>query len=177
MSIYKKIPARVIQGEHLTLSDSAYDKISVYFGGAMTHSFISEDSEGTQVVNLDFSALSPGSYKYEIWVTVEGIPELIERNNLVVEQSVRDLSAGEDLRSKAQKIVDNIEEYLANPDSNVKRYRIENSRGSQRELERHKPDELLSILKYYKGVLARENRKASGRSSLGNTYKVRFKEA
>ena len=127
------------------------------------------DGCGSFSISEDTAAWQPGYYILEIRETVSGIVSVLSRKRIIVQQSIDQIAAGSDVRSTAQKAVENIEAMLSGSASlEARRYRINN-----RELERYSVSELLQLLSFWRHRLSLETRKAEGISSLGPRIEVR----
>jgi hypothetical protein len=177
--------ATLTKGETFTLSCTARPDSTVQakFGGPEVHTVNGtltselqvDPATGTQaqvwVVNADTTAWALGNYGYELWVTfADGTKRIALRGNLVLLASFSALPSGSSAVSKLQTIVDSLESMIAgNAPDGVKKYKINN-----RELERYSAIELLSLLKYWRGRLLAEKRRASGELRIGRRIEMHF---
>jgi hypothetical protein len=111
------------------------------------------------LITQDTSAFVPGQWAAEIWaVDSFGSKSVLTTVSFTITPSIA-VGGSNDQRSQAQRAVENIEAYLANPNNfAAASYKINN-----RELQRYSIAELRDLLGYWKTRLREENIRASGR--------------
>lgn len=160
-------------GETLQLSVSADPLGTVAFlvAGPAKHTLAAtHDGGGNFSATADTATWLPGVYAMEARQTVAGVVSVVQRDFIAIQLSLADVAPGTDLRTTAQKAVENIEAMLSGSATlEARRYRINN-----RELERYSVSELLELLSFWKRRLMAEQRKAAGLSKLGPRIEVRI---
>jgi len=159
-----RVPNKITAGEVIKI-ESPYEVVSLVISAKEKREFTS--TSGT--LSISTTSFSAGLHAFELWGYNGDDAKLIQQGTINVSASLRLSEPGEDHRSTAQKVVENIESYLETGKALIKEYEINNRR-----LERHSISELLELLRYYKLVLQRERRRAAGRSTLGKSYKYKL---
>lgn len=136
-------------------------------GGPQVSSHEMTASGSCWKVNVDTSEMPPGNYALQVWATfADDVTRIVGKMSLTLESA---LSEGE-TRSQARIALDNIKAMLAGQaKEGVKRYKINN-----RELERYSMSELLALRSHFAAEVQREERRKSGRNSLGPRILVQF---
>lgn len=164
-------PASIYVGESLafTVPDTGFESVSVVVRGPTSRDMDAVEGDGGWAAPLaDTSDWKPGMHRYEVWgVFPGGARRLVEAGRVEVIASIASTPAGTDLRSAASRNVEMLEAYLSNignpnSDQSVRRYRINN-----RELENHSIADIRALLDYWRGRLAAEERKESGKTGRG----------
>lgn len=169
-----KFPNSFSCGEILSLcvTDNDYESVKAYVVGPQRHEITFSLVDGEWKATADTSEWIAGLYAFELWaVSSSSSRTILERGQLTAKPSL--FSSGVDQldpRSKAQKMVEMIEQMMAgNAAAGVRRYRINN-----RELERYSLAELLQMLGHWKRQAQIENRKACGLPVLGPSIAFHF---
>jgi hypothetical protein len=115
---------------------------------------------------------APGRYTYTVRASCDGFVVDIDVGQIEVLPDPAAQSAGVDVRSHAQIVLDNIEAVIEKrATQDQARYTINN-----RELWRTPIAELLLLRDRYAAIVAKERRKARGQSLFGQSVRIRFKD-
>lgn len=123
-----------------------------------------------EIEGVQTGALPPGRYSWGVLASNAGRVVEIDRGVVEVLPDLRQIAAGHDPRSHAEKVLANIEAVLENRATvEQKSYKINN-----RELQRTSLDELTRLRKLYRREVAAEQAGPAGRRRLGRVHLARF---
>jgi hypothetical protein len=116
------------------------------------------------------AAWAPGRYTYTVRAIRAGFVVAVDVGQIEILPDPAAQSAGVDIRSHAQIVLDNIEAVLEKrATQDQQRYTINN-----RELWRTPIADLLLLRDRYAAIVAKERRKARGQSLFGQSVRIRF---
>lgn len=156
--------------------------LDYYFRGAGTGFDVAAVSDGDDftisVPAASTTALTPGNYFWQAWVSKGGEKYQVGAGAVTVTQGFASVAAATtvDNRSEAKKIIDAIDATLeGRATTDQQQYQISGG-GGYRMLMKIPVGELIVLRKHYAGIYARERRRARVRrgGALFSTVKVRF---